>query len=395
MENVKNRQIGNYKLCQLIGHGGFADVYLGEHLFLQRQAAIKLLQTRFADPLAIENFQREAQLIAQFNHPHIVRVLEFGLSEQLPYLVMEYAPHGTLRERHAQGTRLSLETILSYVTQIGAAIQYAHDQRLVHRDIKPANILLDQNNKLLLSDFGIALLQETVQQSTKAAIGTIAYMAPEQLQGKPCAASDQYALAIMIYEWISGKVPFQGSTTEVCTQHLCTLPPSLREAVPTLPLEVEKIIFKALAKEPDHRYANIHTFVQTFTEAIHSPYQQTEQAVSQTITTYPENRHSQTTIYSPRTTVPVDSHPAHTHIAIIQTPHPQRPVSDWMVSHIVYPLGCTIILYLLLLTIGFGLKKELFIPTSSAQSVMAVTITFAISLGIVFFIHLIIKQRRA
>ena len=175
-----------------------------------------------------------------------------------------------------RNTRLPLGSILSYVTQIGAAIQYAHDHKLVHRDIKPDNILLNRYDKILLSDFGIALLQETSQQSTKDAIGTVAYMAPEQLQGKPCFASDQYALGIMIYEWISGNTPFQGSPTEICTQHLFTSPSSLRRQIPTLSLEVEQVIFRALAKDPKERFTDIQTFVDALTHAIDHSYPQTE-----------------------------------------------------------------------------------------------------------------------
>jgi serine/threonine protein kinase len=397
MISINDQQVGNYKLCHLLGRGGCAEVYLGEHIFLKKQVAIKLLHARFADPSALKNFHREAQLIASLDHPHIVRVLEFGLADTIPYLAMEYAQNGSLRQRYRKGTRLPLDTILSYVTQIGAAIQYAHDHKLVHRDIKPDNILLDQHDKILLSDFGIALLQETSQQSTKDAIGTVAYMAPEQLQGKPCFASDQYALSIMIYEWISGNTPFQGSSTEIGTQHLFTQPPSLREQIPTLSPEVEQVIFRALAKDPTKRFPTIQTFVLALKHATHNPCSQTgREPIQSLISSYTKTEHAQTTIFTSTSTLR-DTPSTHSHLAITPALSTQRSLTDWIISYIVYPLGYTIMLYLLLLIIGFfsfGRKKDLFTNTPSPQLLAMITGIFVASLCIVICVSGILKRRR-
>src|SRR2546426_7378827 len=194
------QQLGNYQLVRLLGHGGQAEVYLGEHRYLKSQAAIKVLHTRLAKE-GLEGFLAEARSLVQLVHPFIVRVLDFGVENETPFLVMDYAPHGTLRDHHPRGTRLSLPNIVSYVTQTAAALQHAHDAHVVHRDIKPENMLLGRNHEVLLSDFGLAVLIESSgTQNTQEMAGTAPYMAPEQFQGKPQKASDQYALGVVVYE---------------------------------------------------------------------------------------------------------------------------------------------------------------------------------------------------
>jgi eukaryotic-like serine/threonine-protein kinase len=148
--------LGNYRLVKLLGQGGFAEVYLGEHIHLNTQAAVKLLYARLASE-DVEKFRNEARMIARMLHPHIVRILDFGVERGAPYLVMDHAPNGTLRHRHPKGTRVPLPTVAIYVKQVAEALQYAHSQRLIHRDVKPENMLLGRNNEVLLSDFGIAL----------------------------------------------------------------------------------------------------------------------------------------------------------------------------------------------------------------------------------------------
>ncbi len=208
------QQLGNYRLISLIGQGGFADVYLGEHIYLNTLAAIKVLQMRLADN-SLDQFRNEARAIASLNHQHIVRVLDFGVENNIPYLVMEHACNGTLRQRHPRGIPLSPLSIVPYIQQAASALQYAHDRRLIHRDIKPENMLLGPNNQVLLSDFGLVLIaQSTGSRSTKEMGGTVPYMAPEQLQGRPRPTSDQYALGIVVYEWLSGDRPFHGTFTK-------------------------------------------------------------------------------------------------------------------------------------------------------------------------------------
>lgn len=259
--------LGNYRLIRLLGRGGFADVYLGEHLRLGTQAAIKLLSTRLTDRDR-EQFLAEARTIAHLEHPHVIRILDFAVEQDVPFLVMSYAPNGTLRQRYPKGTRLALETLLTYLQQAADALQSAHDARLIHRDIKPENMLLGRQNEMLLSDFGIAVVAHNSRsQSTEEVIGTLCYMAPEQIQGKPRPASDQYALAVVAYEWLCGSQPFQGTAAEIAAQHLHAEPPSLRQYLPEIPRKVEAVIQKALAKDPHQRFASVREFAQAFAEA--------------------------------------------------------------------------------------------------------------------------------
>jgi serine/threonine protein kinase len=261
------QQLGNYRLIRLLGEGGFAEVYLGEHIYLVTQAAIKVLHTQLTSG-DMEQFRTEARTIARLEHPHIVRILEFGVEGKTPFLVMSYAPNGTLRQRHPKGVQLPLTIIVSYVKQVADALQYAHDERLVHRDIKPENMLVGRRNEVLLSDFGIATVaQSSRYQSTQDVIGTVAYMSPEQIQGKPRPASDQYSLGIVVYEWVSGDRPFHGSFTELCTQHMFASPPPLREKNPTVSPEVEQAIQTALAKDPKQRFGSVEAFAMALEEA--------------------------------------------------------------------------------------------------------------------------------
>jgi serine/threonine protein kinase len=261
------QQLGNYRLKSLLGRGGFAEVYLGEHIFLKTQAAIKVLLTQLSDE-DMEGFLKESRTIANLNHPHIVRVLEFGVEENIPFLVMELAPNGSLRQRYSKNTRLEPSTVASYVKQIAGGLQYAHEQRVIHRDIKPENLLLGKRGEVLVGDFGIALLgQSSRYQSTQNVVGTVAYMSPEQIQGKARTASDQYSLGVVVYEWLTGERPFYGSFAELCAQHIYASPPSLRQKVPGISPVLEQVVMTALAKDPAKRFASIQVFATAFEQA--------------------------------------------------------------------------------------------------------------------------------
>jgi serine/threonine protein kinase len=261
------QQLGNYRLLRQLGAGAFASVYLGEHQYLERPAAVKVLHMQM-EPMAREDFLREARTIANLEHRHIVRVLDFGIENQTPYLVMEYTPNGTLRTRHPRGTRLSFEQIVTYVKQIASALDYAHEHHVIHRDVKPENLLLNAKGDIVLSDFGIAVVQRTLDTlSAQNMAGTPLYMAPEQIQRHPCPASDQYALAVMVYEWLCGEPPFPGPGVAVFGQHLYQDPPGLCERVPGLPPAVEDAVFGALAKEPSRRFVTVEDFATVLEEA--------------------------------------------------------------------------------------------------------------------------------
>lgn len=258
---------GNYSLIKLLGMGGFSEVYLGMHVHLETQAAVKILRTRLNED-EFERFRQEAQTIIGLGHPHLVRILDFGIRDGIPFLVMNYAPNGSLRDLYPAGSRLPLQTVVELVKQIASVLQYAHDHQIVHRDIKPDNLLLGANNEVLLSDFGIAVAaHNTYSMKTQEAIGTVAYMAPEQLRRKARPASDQYALGIVVYEWITGEPPFEGEPIQVALQHLTELPPPLHTKRADISAGVEDVVLKALSKEPQDRFSSVQAFSEALEQA--------------------------------------------------------------------------------------------------------------------------------
>ena len=224
MADRVGQQLGNYRLIRLLGRGGFADVYLGEHVHLDINAAIKVLHTQLTDE-DIALFRSEARTLARLIHPQIVRLLDFGIENNIAFLVMDYAPNGTFRERYPRHTTLPLPSIITYVLQVADALQFAHEERLIHRDIKPENMFLGRRNEVVVGDFGIAVLSKSTRSRNLQDIsGTVEYMSPEQLHGKPSRASDQYSLAIVVYEWLTGEVPFREPLSRllasICWCHL-------------------------------------------------------------------------------------------------------------------------------------------------------------------------------
>lgn len=268
MTDRLGQQLGNYRLTRLLGAGGFAEVYLGEHIYLNTTAAIKLLLAQLDDQFTADYFLNEARTIAQLIHPNIVRTLDFGIEDGItPFLVMDYAPNGTLRTRHARNTRVALPQVVTYIKDVASALQYAHDRKLVHRDVKPENMLVGRNNEILLSDFGIAVVAQTSRsQSDRDIAGTVAYMAPEQIEARPRPASDQYALATVAYEWLTGDVPFTGTWTEIVIKQTSAQPEPLRNRVQTSP-QVEAVIMRALAKDPARRFGSVREFAQALEDA--------------------------------------------------------------------------------------------------------------------------------
>ncbi len=259
-------KLGNYRIVRLIGRGGFANVYLGEHIYLKIPAAIKVLNIQLVND-ALESFLNEARIIALLEHSHIIRVLEFGVEGGItPFLVMNYAENGTLRQRYPRKSTLPWPEILSSTKQVAEALQYAHDHGVIYRDVKPENMLLGKNQRILLSDFGLALLPQS-QLHLSGSAGTTAYMAPEQLQGNPCPASDQYALGIVVYEWLCGSLPFTGAEREMTIQQLYATPPTIRTKVPDISPAIEQTIMKALAKDPQARFATVQEFAQALEQA--------------------------------------------------------------------------------------------------------------------------------
>ena len=266
--------IGNYRLLHLLDEGRYTEIWLGEHIDLKKKVVVKILipqksggsNERFCIK---KRFHREAHLLAQLNHPHIVQVFDYGEEYGLPYFVMEYAPYGSLAQRHRLGERLPLTIVRSYTSQVGRAIHYIHTQGLIHRDIKPQNMFLRTRNMVLLGDFGLAI---RIHNSFYSHLiwqfgGTRAYMAPEQEQGVPCPASDQYAFATIVFEWLTGYSPFYGTAEQIAWQRKNLSPPSTRAMVPEIPAAVDRVVLTALQKKSGHRFKTMLDFTLAFDEA--------------------------------------------------------------------------------------------------------------------------------
>ena len=258
--------LGNYRLLRFLGQGEFAAVYLAEHVHLKTLVAIKVLQTVLHGN-EMDIFLEEARTLARLGHPHIVRVLDYGVVRDTPFLVMDYAPDGTLRHLHPPGSRLPLTPVVRYVRQIAAALYYAHDQQVIHRDVKPENMLVGQHNQVLLSDFGIAAVSQPTSKERGRPVGTSAYAAPEQLLGQPCPASDQYGLGIVVYEWLTGARPFEGGVMELLVQHQSRQPPPLQTKHPGVSAAIEAVVLRALAKDPSARWPSILAFADALEQA--------------------------------------------------------------------------------------------------------------------------------
>lgn len=255
-------QIGNYRLLRLLQRGESAEIYLGEEKNHHAQVAIKLQdEQQIGNDLA--KFFVHTSLLSRLRHPHIVQILDFGMDGNKGYLVMNYAPNGTLRQLHPRGCIVPPETVLQYVKQIASALHYIHQHRVIHCDIKPHNLLLDTNNEVMIGDFGIAIVDESFNQSAVERHdfeGTVIYAAPEQLEGKPQRSSDQYALGVVAYEWLCGDQPFSGTFHEIAHQHLSVSPPPLREKNRALTPAIEQVVMKALAKKVTARFSDVEAF---------------------------------------------------------------------------------------------------------------------------------------
>ncbi len=291
-QNRVGQTLGNYRLVKPLGRGGYAEVYLAENMYLGIQTAIKVLKLRDLDTLEQEQFRSEASFMTTLEHPRIIKVLDYGIEMSqrgsgndgsTPYIVMEYAPLGTLRHLYPYGTQMPLAKVVTYTKQIAEALQYAHDKDITHRDVKPENMLVRKIDDAALSDFGIAvaglntgnvLLQEKeilekMDRGERIAVpGTAPYLAPERLRGHTQRASDQYSLAVIVYEWLCGSRPFEGSETEICRKHATQLPPPLNRRFPHISQEVEQVVMKALSKEPGDRYRSVREFVLALENAV-------------------------------------------------------------------------------------------------------------------------------
>jgi beta-lactam-binding protein with PASTA domain len=254
---------GRYRVLRKIGAGGMADVYLARDETLGRQVAVKVLLPRFADDRQfVERFRREAQAAAGLNHPNIVSVYDRGQVGSTYYIVMEYLQGETLKDFIRRHGRLAPRDAIALALELLAAVQYAHEHHVVHRDIKSQNIMLDEHDRAKVTDFGIARAGDSSMTEVGAVLGTAQYLAPEQAKGQPAdERSDLYSVGVVLYEMLTGRVPFKGDTAvSVALKHVNELPPEPIALAPDLPPSLNRVVLKALAKNPDRRYNSAAQF---------------------------------------------------------------------------------------------------------------------------------------
>lgn len=274
MDKLQSGQmLGSYRIINEIGAGGMASVYKAYQASMDRNVAIKVLPKQLAESEEfVKRFQQEARTIAKLEHPYILPVFDYGEENGTTYFVMRYLEAGTLKEKIQAGP-LSLKEIDRIFTQLADALGYAHAQGVIHRDLKPANTLVDANGNLFLTDFGIAKLLESASPrltQTDAILGTPAYISPEQAAAANVdQRSDIYSLGIILYEMVTGQVPFVADTPlAVILKHLQDPLPLPSKIKPDISPVIEQVILKALAKDPDDRFATTNDFLSAWKDAL-------------------------------------------------------------------------------------------------------------------------------
>ncbi|WHY02333.1 Stk1 family PASTA domain-containing Ser/Thr kinase [Neobacillus sp. DY30] len=258
---IGKRLSGRYKVLEMIGGGGMANVYLAHDMILDRDVAVKMLRLDFAnDEEFIRRFRREAQSATSLAHPSIVSIYDVGEENDLYYIVMEYVEGQTLKQYIQQNSPLQVAETIEIMKQLTSAISHAHQNHIIHRDIKPQNILIDRFGNVKITDFGIAMaLSATSITQTNSVLGSVHYLSPEQARGGMAnKKSDIYSLGIVMFELLTGRLPFSGeSAVSIALKHLQSETPSVRRWNPNIPQSVENIVLKATAKDSFHRYNSV------------------------------------------------------------------------------------------------------------------------------------------
>lgn len=270
-DELIGKTLGSYEIKRLIGKGGMAGVYEATQASVGRSVAIKIMDDRFSrDKVFVSRFKNEAQIIARLEHAHILPVFDFGDQQGTLYIVMRYLPTGTLEDRIGD-KGVPLEDAVKYIQQLAAALDYAHSRGIVHRDLKPGNVMLDNQSNTFLTDFGIAKALDSDVSLTKTdnVVGTPLYMSPEQSMGQDIdGRSDVYALGVMLYEMLTGKLPYTGDTPmAVLLKHINDPVPSIIAADSDLPTSVDLVIGKAMAKEREYRFQSATELAEALEDA--------------------------------------------------------------------------------------------------------------------------------
>lgn len=271
-DSLTGKTLGQFEIQDEIGRGGMATVYRARQMTMNRIVAIKVLpRALMHDPSFYERFRREVDVIAHLEHPHILPIIDYGEVDGVPFIAMRYLAGGSLAQLIRRGLP-KLDNLIKPISQVGQALDHAHQQGIIHRDLKPGNILLDDHGNAYLTDFGIARVINS-SLTGSAIIGTPAYMSPEQANGLPLdARSDVYALGVVLFELITGREPFEAETpVALLLKHINEPMPSPRSFRSGVPGAVERVIFRATAKHPDDRYASAGELADAFAEAAMQP----------------------------------------------------------------------------------------------------------------------------
>ena len=269
IKGIEGSTLGRYELRRRVAQGGMSEVYLGYDRRVRRKVAVKVLYG--SDEPFVRRFEREALAVGTLSHDNILALYDFGEQRPWYYLVMPYIEGGTLRDYLLRRERLTLEEAASFLDQIASALQYAHDHGVVHRDVKPSNILLRLDGHAYLVDFGLAKAKMEAESLTHAGamVGTPEYMAPEQSNGLHDYRSDIYSLGIILYQMLTGRVPFTAeSPVAISLKHIQTQPPPPRQFNPDIPQSIEDVILKALEKDPNERYQEARILSAAYRKAL-------------------------------------------------------------------------------------------------------------------------------
>ncbi|HZT92017.1 MAG TPA: Stk1 family PASTA domain-containing Ser/Thr kinase [Gaiellaceae bacterium] len=328
-----------YVIRRKLGSGGMADVYLAEDQELGRRVALKLLDDRHAsDEQFVERFRREAQSAAGLNHPNIVSIFDRGRAEGTYYIAMEYLDGRTLKELLVRNGPTPIPIAIDYARQILSALAFAHRNGIVHRDIKPHNIVVGGDGRLKVTDFGIARSGASQMTEAGSIVGTAQYLSPEQARGAPVdPRSDIYSLGIVLYEMLTGKVPFTGDTpVEIAMKHLSQVPKPPSELRPEVPHDLDAVVMRALAKDPAQRYASAEEMDADLARVARgvAVSRETEEAMTQVLAGAGIAA-AQTVVQRPRTVAAPPAPPVYrapTPYYDYEEPPPGRSVWPWLLA---------------------------------------------------------------
>jgi serine/threonine-protein kinase len=366
---------GRYRVLGKLGAGGMADVYCAEDTHLGRKVALKLLHARFAqDQEFVERFRREASSAAGLQHPNVVGVYDRGEFDGTYYIAMEYCEGRTLKDIVAR-TALDPARAIAITKQMLVAARFAHRRNVIHRDLKPQNVILDDEDNVKVTDFGIARAGASDITEVGAIMGTAQYLSPEQAQGRPVTeASDLYSIGVVLFEMLTGRAPFDGdSAVAVALKHVNQPAPSPREAVPALPPELEAVVLKALAKDPAQRYGDADSFIKDL-EVVESRLRQGPVDVESTAVFAPLAATTAPTALAPVPAAaaeppalpPAAAEPAPPPPAIGEPPEgpPDRNRRRWLAAALLGGLAALVLLAVLL----FGSADKVTVPPVVGQT---------------------------